>query len=247
MIQSQAGVTKDSRGNRAFVDPLLSFLVMKLGISLRPMAAAVAPGELGRRAEHHGFDSLWFAGDDTAALLWGEPSSGGYDPFVALTFAASTTTLVRLGAVINVDQRDVIILAKEAASLDRLSGGRLELGLHAEDRERAAEFVVALQALWRDETPSFHGQRISFDSVWSYPKPLQPGGPAILLTPALRGVSAAVQGSLVAAGDPVESAESPRTLFLPLDSPLPTNVERVVYMLPTGTVTELEAAARRLA
>jgi probable F420-dependent oxidoreductase len=88
------------------------------------------------------------------------------------------------------------VLAKEIASLDMISGGRVELGIGAgwnveEMENHGAQFkrrwkivrekILAIRQIWTQEAAEFHGEFVNFDPIWSFPKPVQPGGPPILL------------------------------------------------------------------
>jgi probable F420-dependent oxidoreductase len=111
------------------------------------------------------------------------------DPFVALAAAAAVTKRLLLGTGIAlVIQRDPIILAKEAASLDNISGGRFQLGLGAgwireemrnhgtEPKTRLAlmrERVLAMKEIWTNEQAEFHGRFVDFGHIYSWPKPVQ--------------------------------------------------------------------------
>jgi probable F420-dependent oxidoreductase len=118
-----------------------------------------------------------------------------HDPFVALGACAAVTSRIKLGTgICLVIERDPITLAKEVASLDLLSGGRVVLGIGAgwnreEMENHGADFpnrwkvvrekVLAMQQIWTEEEAEFHGEFVDFDPVWSFPKPVQPGGPPI--------------------------------------------------------------------
>jgi probable F420-dependent oxidoreductase len=120
-----------------------------------------------------------------------------HDPIVALATASAATTRIGLGTgVLVIGQREPLALAKQLASLDRLSGGRLvvgtgygwlrgELANHgiAWGARRAvwADHVGAVSALWRDDEAGFAGSHVRFGPVWSYPKPLQRPRPPVLL------------------------------------------------------------------
>jgi probable F420-dependent oxidoreductase len=95
-----------------------------------------------------------------------------------------------------VTERDPIVTAKAVASVDHLSGGRLEFGVGAgwnreelrnhgtDPRVRMAvlrERVDAMKAIWTQEEASFHGEHVSFERIWSHPKPLQRPHPPILV------------------------------------------------------------------
>jgi probable F420-dependent oxidoreductase len=119
------------------------------------------------------------------------------DPFVSLAAAAAVTDHIQLGTgVCLVAQRDPIVTAKEVATLDILSGGRFVFGVgfgwnidemqhHGVDpkrrREQAREHVLTMKALWTDDVAVFNGEHVHLDGSWSWPKPVQPGGPRILL------------------------------------------------------------------
>jgi probable F420-dependent oxidoreductase len=118
-----------------------------------------------------------------------------HDQFVALTAAAAVTTRLRLGTGIAlVAQRDPLWLAKEVASLDLISGGRLLFGIgygwnheemesHGVDiahrRAVVREKILACKALWTQEEAEFHGKYVNFEPSWSWPKPVQVPNPPI--------------------------------------------------------------------
>ena len=118
-----------------------------------------------------------------------------HDQFIALTAAAVVTTTLRLGTGITlVAQRDPVWLAKEVASLDVISGGRLLFGIgygwnheemesHGVDighrRAVVREKILACKALWTQDEASFHGQYVNFEPSWAWPKPLQFPNPPI--------------------------------------------------------------------
>jgi probable F420-dependent oxidoreductase len=119
------------------------------------------------------------------------------DPLIWLSYVAAATTRIRLATgVMILPQRNPLILAKETASLDRLSGGRLELGIGVgwvreeaealgssfDDREaRADESIEVMRTLWREPVASFHGEHFHFDGVVCEPRPVQPGGVPIVV------------------------------------------------------------------
>ena len=120
-----------------------------------------------------------------------------YDLFVALTAAAAATSHLRVGSGIRlVVERDPITTAKEVASVDHLSGGRLEFGVGAgwnreemanhgtDPRTRMkllAERVEAMKAIWTQDEASYHGRFVDFDRIWSWPKPAQRPHPPVLV------------------------------------------------------------------
>ena len=172
-----------------------------------PTDTAIAPDQLALEAEDRGFESLFFPEHTHIPTARRTPYPAGgplpeeyshsLDPFVALGAAAAVTSQLRLGtAVCLVAQRDPIVLAKEVASLDHLSGGRVVFGIgygwnveEMEDhgvvpstrRALAREKVLAMQRLWRDEVAGFDGQYVGFEPSWSWPKPVQRPHPPILI------------------------------------------------------------------
>jgi probable F420-dependent oxidoreductase len=180
---------------------------MDFGLTIFPVDYGIAPAELGRAAEDAGFSSLFFAEHThiPASRDTGRPGGGElpkqywhtHDPFVALATVAAVTERIRLGTgVALVIERDPIITAKEAASLDVLSGGRFELGVgagwnreemrnHGTDPRRRfslmRERVQAIKAIWTQDEASFHGEHVSFDRIWLWPKPLQKPHPPVVV------------------------------------------------------------------
>ena len=161
-----------------------------------------------RSSDHaRGFDSLFVCEHTHIPVSRRTPFPGGgelpkryshtYDPFVALAFTAAATRTLLLGTGIAlVPQRDPIVTAKSVASLDQLSGGRFVFGIgggwNVEEMENHGtryksrfkilrERVLSMQALWTHDTAEFHGEFVTFDPVWLYPKPKQKPYPPILL------------------------------------------------------------------
>ncbi len=181
--------------------------MIDFGVAIFPTDGAIQPAEMARAAEERGFESLFFpehthipASRETPFPQGGEMPPEYWhmhDPFVALAAAAAATTTIKLAfGVCLVAQRDPIITAKEVASLDLISSGRVILGIGAgwnaeelanhgvalSDRwEVTRERVLAMRAIWTQEEPEFHGRFVDFAPIRSYPKPVQPGGPPILL------------------------------------------------------------------
>ena len=166
----------------------------------RGSSADPEPGRRARLAEEIGFESLWIG--DHVALPSNAESTGG-DPaeqprleaVVALTFMAALTSRVRLAiGVIVLPQRQPVLLAKQLASLDALSKGRLIIGIgvgyvEAELRalgaslaDRAArtdEYLAAMRALWAAPAASFAGRFVAFDDIVQRPRPAQQPHPPI--------------------------------------------------------------------
>ena len=180
---------------------------IEFGIGYFPTHDAAAPDVLARLVEEHGFESLFFAEHTHIPASRESPWPGGdelprkywhcHDLFVALMAAAAATTRLRIGpGICLVTERDPIITAKEAASLDRLSGGRLEFGVGAgwnreemrnhgtDPRTRMRlmrERVEAIKAIWTQEEASYEGEFVRFERIWSYPKPAQRPHPPVLV------------------------------------------------------------------
>jgi probable F420-dependent oxidoreductase len=180
---------------------------MDIGLAILPTDRSALPAELARAAEERGLESLFF-GEHThipsrrqSPYPLGDELPDEYrrtlDPFVALAAVATATTRLRFGTCIClIAQRDPIIAAKDVATLDVLSGGRVELGVgdgwnveeaadHGVDwstrRRRVREHVLAMKSLWRDDVASFHGQMVDFDEVWMWPKPVQRPHPPVIV------------------------------------------------------------------
>jgi probable F420-dependent oxidoreductase len=178
---------------------------MKFGVNTFVTDETIRPDILGRALEERGFDSLLVTEHSHIPVKRETPWSGGgelprhylrtYDPFVALAVASTTTTTLTLGtAVVLLAQRDVFLTAKEVATLDVLSGGRVLLGVGAgwnreemrnhgiDPRHRGPllnEKIAALIALWTQDEAEFHGEHVTFDPVFSWPKPVQRPHPPI--------------------------------------------------------------------
>jgi probable F420-dependent oxidoreductase len=120
-----------------------------------------------------------------------------YDLFVALTAAAAATSRLRVGSgICLIVERDPIVTAKEVASIDHLSGGRVLFGVGAgwnreemrnhgtDPRTRMAlmrERVEAMKAIWTQEEASYAGEYVSFERILSHPKPAQRPHPPVLI------------------------------------------------------------------
>jgi len=177
------------------------------GVVMFPADFAIHPAELARATEERGFGSLFFPEHIHIPASRKTPYPGGiemtkeywqsHEPFVALAAAAAVTTRIKLGtAVCLVVERDPILLAKEVASLDAISNGRVVLGIgggwNVEEMENhgvpfkrrwkvVREKVLAMREIWTKEAAEFHGEFVNFDPIWCGPKPVQKGGPPILL------------------------------------------------------------------
>ena len=180
---------------------------MKYGVAMFPTDYAIQADALARELEAHGFESLWLPEHTHIPTSRKSPWPGGadlprdywhtLDPFVALGAAAAVTTTLMLGTgICLVIERDPIILAKEVASLDFISGGRMLLGIgggwNAEEMEDHGtpfgerwkilrERISAMKAIWTQEEAEYHGKYVNFDKLWSFPKPVQKPYPPILM------------------------------------------------------------------
>jgi probable F420-dependent oxidoreductase len=180
---------------------------MKFGISTFVNDDTIDPISLARAIEERGFASLIIAehthipaSRESAYPLGGELPSIYYrtlDPFVTLAAAAAVTSSIELfTGIALLIQRDPIITAKEAASIDLISGGRFVFGVGAgwnieelrdhgtDPKTRGAlldERIEAIKALWTTEPAEYHGKYVNFDSSYSRPKPVQKPHPPIFI------------------------------------------------------------------
>jgi len=180
---------------------------MKYGIAMFPTDYAIPIDELARELEARAFESVWLPEHTHIPASRKSPWPGGpnlpreywhtLDPFVALGAAAVVTKTLKLGTgICLVIERDPILLAKEVASLDHLSQGRVLFGIgggwNAEEMEHHGtpfaerwkilrERIGALKAIWTQDEAEFHGKYVNFEKLWSYPKPVQKPYPPILM------------------------------------------------------------------
>jgi len=180
---------------------------MDYGVVMFPTEYAIQPDELARALEERGFESLWVPEHTHIPASRRSPFPGGgqlpkeywsaYDPFVALMAAAGATRRLRLGTgICLVIERDPIVMAKEVATLDRLSNGRVIFGIgggwNAEEMEHHGtqfksrwrllrERVLAMKEIWTKDEAEYHGEFVNFDKIWSLPKPVQKPHPPVLM------------------------------------------------------------------
>ena len=178
---------------------------MKFGISTFVTDEGITPGSLARAIEERGFDSLFIAEHTHIPLSRKSPWPRGgelprkyyrtLDPFITLTAAATATEHLLLGTgVALIVERDPIITAKEVASLDLVSGGRMIFGIgvgwnreemenHGTDpRTRGKlmnERIQAMIEIWTNDEAEFHGHYVDFDPIAAWPKPMQKPYPPI--------------------------------------------------------------------
>jgi probable F420-dependent oxidoreductase len=196
---------------------------MENGVTTFPTHDAMPPGDLARLVEERGHRFLFFSEHTHIPASRLTPFPGGeplarkywntYDVFVAMTAAASATTSLRVGSgICLLAQRDPITTAKVVASIDHLSGGRVELGVGAgwnrEEMEnhgvephtrfsRVAEHVGAMKAIWTQDEATYAGRHVSFERIWSWPKPSQRPHPPVLVG----GLAPKVLDRVLAFGD----------------------------------------------
>ncbi len=183
-------------------------MTRRIGITIMGTDRGVRPDVLARAVEERGFESLWLPEHSHIPTsretpwpgsLSGEPLPEMYarlpDALVSLAMAAAVTTRLRLGTgVLILAQRDPIWTAKELATLDHWSGGRVEIGVgigwNREEMEnhgaafadrwtRTREAVGAMRSLWTSEVGSFSGSTVSVAPSWMWPKPVQAAGPKV--------------------------------------------------------------------
>jgi probable F420-dependent oxidoreductase len=194
---------------------------MKFGlhsVNLHTCSDGETAGRLGRAAEAAGFESLWVADhvvlpDPPVAGRPMAPDMRLLDPIVSLTFLAAHTSRIKLATgVIILPQRQAVVLAKQLASLDVLSKGRLIFGLgvgwcepemrstgapFAERGRVADDYLAAMRALWTEPRPSHRGPYVSFDGIQAMPRPVQTPIPVVVggrTPPAYRRAVAQGQG-----------------------------------------------------
>src|SRR3954452_18568133 len=194
---------------------------MKLGLFSMNMGPCSEPDALATAAtaaEEAGFDSLW-AGehvvlpDPQVPPSPMAPQDPALDPLLALAWAAAATSRLRLATgIVILPQRNPVVLAKQVASLDVLSAGRVTLGvgvgylepefraIGADFENRGAvtdEYLDAMDRLWYDEHPEFHGRFADFAGIDAYPRPVQRPIPIVIgghSEPAFRRAVARAQG-----------------------------------------------------
>lgn len=185
---------------------------MKFGVAFAnvgPMAHPEGAIALAQAAEAGGFESLWtvehtvvpagyqsaYPYSDTGKMP-GPEDSDIPDPLIWLTFVAGATSTIRLGTgILILPQRNPVVLAKEVATLDRLSGGRVELGIgvgwleeefdvlgipFGDRGARTDDHIAALRALWTQDVASHDGTHTAFRDAISRPQPTQGSVPIVV-------------------------------------------------------------------
>ena len=181
-----------------------------IGVMMFPTDKAIQPIELAKASEERGFESLWFPEHShiptSRVTPWGGREGApplpdeywrSHDQFVALAAAAAVTENINIGTGITlVAQRDPLWLAKEIGSLDTISNGRFIFGIgygwnkeelshhgvkYTDRRAVVRENILAMKEIWNNDEAEFHGDWVDFSSSWSWPKPVQAGGPKVIL------------------------------------------------------------------
>ena len=182
---------------------------MKIGISLQITSSTIDIVTLAQKCEELGFESLWMPEHTAIPVQVSSPWVGSadgsipldmayiVDPFIALAHASAVTTNLKLGtSVCLVPERNPIVLAKEIATLDHFSKGRVIFGIGSgwlkeetelygirfQDRGAVMrESILAMKELWTKEESEYHGKFIDFPAIRLFPKPAQNPHPPIFL------------------------------------------------------------------
>lgn len=179
---------------------------MDIGIMTFNTEYGIRADHMARALEDAGYESFWLPEHTHIPADRRTPYPGGgelprpyyhmADPFISLGAAAAVTKRLKLATgICLVTERDPIVLAKEVATLDRLSDGRFLFGIgagwNAEEMENHGtefkthfkvmkEHVEAMKEIWLNEQVSYHGGFVDFEAIISYPKPLQAPHPPII-------------------------------------------------------------------
>ena len=248
---------------------------MKLGFAL-PTAGGWATPEnqvhIAKDAEGLGYDSLWVPQRLLYALepknpypaapgpTWPKPFERVMDPIVTLAYVAGATTSIRLGtSVLIMPFYTPVLLAKQLATLDVVSGGRLDVGLgigwsmdeyeavgvpYAQRGKRADEFLRCLKAAWTDDVVEFHGEFYSVPRSQIEPKPIQKPHPPITVG----GYGSAVVRRAVTLGDGFNGGNVPMAQVVPLVQEVKAAAEaagrdpRTLHIVCRGTYLVHDAA-----
>jgi probable F420-dependent oxidoreductase len=178
---------------------------MDVGVSIFFTDYSITPAELGVALEERGFDSVWAAEHSHIPVprrtrADSELEKKYYDvmdPFVTLTAAACATKALKIATGITlVIQRDTIQTAKLVASIDQISGGRFIFGIgggwnqeeienhgtvFATRMQKMREQIEAMKEIWTKSKPEYHGDIVEFDTIMTWPKPLQKPHPPVIL------------------------------------------------------------------
>lgn len=172
------------------------------GINMNACADPATAAKVAQHAEQLGFESLWTGEhvvlpDPRQAPSPADPQTPFIHPPALIAYLAGHTTTIKFGTGITlIAQRNPVVLAKEIASVDVLTAGRLIFGigagyLHQEFAAlgvdfanrgaRTDEYIDVLRALWNQSMPQFNGAYVQFNDIQAQPRPVQPGGPPIIV------------------------------------------------------------------
>jgi probable F420-dependent oxidoreductase len=190
--------------------------MMNIGVNARVSSHSIDIALVAQKAESLGFESLWLPEHGVMPVhvttrYQGSPDgvippsmSDVGDPFIGLARASAVTKSIKLGTgICLVPERNPLLLAKEIATLDRLSNGRFLFGIGAgwlrEETEilggnfphrwgQTREAILAMKELWTKDEAEYHGKFYDFPLVRSFPKPAQKPHPPIFLGGTARNV-----------------------------------------------------------
>ena len=171
------------------------------GANMGVCATADGAAQIGALAEELGYDSLWMgehvvAPSPRVAPSPIDPDYPMLDPLIALAFMAGVTERVRLATgIVILPQRNPVVLAKQLATLDVVSRGRVVFGMGVGYLEpemsaigvpmegrgaRADEYLLAMRELWDADAPSFRGRHVAFEGIDAHPRPVQRPLPVVV-------------------------------------------------------------------
>jgi probable F420-dependent oxidoreductase len=243
---------------------------MKIGIGAFVSDEGIRPDTLARAIEERGFENLIVPEHSHTPVDFQSPYPPGgtmptyyrhlLDPFVVLSVAAAVTTKITLGTGVTLlIQRDVIQVAKEVASIDLVSNGRMMLGVspgwmkeqmsnHGTDpATRGAlleEKIQALRAIWANDEAEFHGNFIDFDPIYAWPKPVRGSVPIYVggfSPPAFARVKSHGDGWMGGSMPNAADVEGQMTFVNSLSGGKPTTI----FGIPHRDVSLLEAYAEQ--
>jgi len=238
---------------------------MDTGVAIFPTHDGMDPASVARLVEARGHESLFFPEHTHIPASRESPYPGGgelprryvhtFDLFVAMTAAAVATTRLRIGSgICLLIERDPIITAKEVASVDVLSGGRVELGVGAgwnreemlnhgtDPRRRMAvlkERVESMKAIWTQLEATYHGEHVNFDRIWSWPKPAQRPHPPVIVG----GNGPTVEDRVLAFGDAWMPNYAPEGIIERADA-LRARADRRVELMVMGVPADARVLER---
>lgn len=182
---------------------------MKIGVFLPASEFTADPAAIAKRAEEVGFTSFWAPEHPIIPVNTSTPFPGSkdgkipdaysrmMDPFIVLARASAVTTTIKLGTgICLIPERNPLLLAKEVATLDHLSGGRFIFGIGAgwlkEETEimggdfphrwtQTRDAIMAMKEMWTKDEAEYHGKYYDFPAVRSFPKPAQKPHPPIFM------------------------------------------------------------------